>query len=270
MDCVDYANGCFVWKSIIRNHYEVVRPKMASVWYNDPNNPIEEFCHQLWLLAHLLELKSHFTTKPGSLALIIGTTLGLLNQVTGTTCMLTYSATIFSKSGLAFEPNASAMTVGDIKVLSSFFVIILIERAGRRFLLITSCDGLAVSQIVLGVYMMMHNSGYAVEAYNWIPIVAFSAAIFASALGIQGLPVSVAAELMPEKLKEFGATATVTLITSSSFVVLKIFPILGNVIGYHGVMYMFAAFGLFGAAFLIKFLPETKGRSYEEIMNKLR
>lgn len=76
---------------------------------------------------------------------------------------------------------------------------------------ITSTVGAATNQIVLGVYMMLSFYGFAVEAYNWIPIVSYSLCIFLSAFAIQGLPIAVTAEIMPEKIKEFAVTVGVSL-----------------------------------------------------------
>lgn len=83
---------------------------------------------------------------------------------------------------------------------------------------ITSTVGAATSQIVLGVYMMLSFYGFAVEAYNSIPTISYSLCIFLSAFGIQGLPISVTAEIMPEKIKEFAVTVGVSLMTVFSFI----------------------------------------------------
>lgn len=55
-----------------------------------------------------------------------------------------------------------------------------------------------------------------------------------------------------------------------AFIMLKMFPIISNTLGMDGSMFMYAAYSFTSAVFIIFFMPETKGRSFEEIAALLR
>lgn len=122
---------------------------------------------------------------------------------------------------------------------------------------------------MLGTYIMLDSWHYNVQAFNWIPVVSLSLAIFTASLAITSLPFTVIAELMPEKLKDFGVTFCLAFMSASTFTVLKCFPLLTELIGLHGCMFLFGGVCLSCTIFYILFVPETKGKSYEQIMISL-
>lgn len=121
----------------------------------------------------------------------------------------------------------------------------------------------------MGVYMMLKSWQYNVEPFNWIPIFSFALIIFIASLAILNLPFLVISELMPEKVKNFGVSFCMALLWCLSFVVVKYLPILTETLGFHISMFFFAVICLLGTVFIILFVPETKGQSYERIMKML-
>lgn len=109
-----------------------------------------------------------------------------------------------------------------------------------------------------------------VETYNWIPIASFSFVLFTASLAILTLPFTVIGEIMPESIKEFGVTFCNTFISICAFLTMKFLPFLNESLGFHGSMFLFAGFCLFSALFIILYMPETKARSYEQIMKSLQ
>ena len=116
---------------------------------------------------------------------------------------------------------------------------------------------------------MFKEWNYSMDAFNWIPIVAFSIIIFLATLGISTLPYTVIGEVMPQNLKEFGVSFCMALLSSCSFFILKFLPLLIDSLGLHGSMFLFSCVCLSGALFIVLQVPETKGKSYDEIMNSL-
>lgn len=74
---------------------------------------------------------------------------------------------------------------------------------------------------------------------------------------------------MPDKLKDFGTSFCMTLLWISQFIMLKFLPLLTDTLGFHGSMFLFAGVCVACTVFIILFMPETKGRSYEQIMKSL-
>lgn len=111
--------------------------------------------------------------------------------------------------------------------------------------------------------------GCKVEVFNWVPVVSFSFILFAAAWAITGLPFVVITEILPDQFKDFGSSLTSSINWSLSFVVVKFLPILSNTLGFPGTMFLFGGFCLGSAILIILFLPETKGKSYQQIMDML-
>lgn len=118
--------------------------------------------------------------------------------------------------------------------------------------------------------MMFKSWHYDVDPFHWTPIISFGCVIFSASLAILSLPYLVVAEIMPERIKEFGQSFTMSLLWCFSFAVIKFLPFMIETLAFHGTMFVFAAVCLVGGFFVILFMPETKGKSHEEIMQSLR
>lgn len=228
-------------------------------------------------------------------AMTIGIVLVALNQFSGVVAMLNYTATIFQEAGSNMSPNMSAMIVGVIQVFSTLIAGNLVDRAGRKvyhilqsirkmnqvylfyftlifllqFLFAVSNFGTALGLTILGVYMMLKTKGYPVEAFNWVPIMSFSFVIFVAALGILSIVIIVLSEIMPEKVKDFGVSVCMSLLWTFSFITIKYLPLLTELLGFDGSMFLFAGVCVACELFIIFYMPETKGKSHEEIMESL-
>ena len=213
---------------------------------------------------------SDLIRNPGKKALIIGIVLGVLNHFSGNYALISYTATIFQESGSVMSPNESALIVAIIQCFSSCLVPILVERCGRKPLYIISTAGSAMGLAVLGVYIMLKSWGYDVQPYNWIPVFSLSACIAIQSLAVSSLSFSVTAEFLPQQLKEFGTSFCNTILSISAFIVLKFMPLLNETVGLHGTMFLFAIFCIACTLFIILYVPESKGKSYEEIMRSLQ
>lgn len=213
---------------------------------------------------------SDLTTRPARRAILIGVVLAALNQFSGCFAMLNYTATIFQEAGSNMSSNESAIVVGVISILGSYLSTTLIDRAGRKILFAASTVGTAFGLVVLGTFVMLKSWGHELESFNWIPLVSFSFVIFISSLGVLNLPFVVIAEIMPENIKDFAVSFCMTVLWTLTFIMVKYLPFLTESLGFHWSMFLFAGICLLGELFIILAMPETKGKSYEEIMDALR
>lgn len=132
-----------------------------------------------------------------------------------------------------------------------------------------SCFGTALSLVVMGVYMMLKAWGIHVEVVNWIPLAAYSSATFISAIGIQSLTITVVYEIAPEHIKETYMSFCMTVSWTLSFISTKYLPQFLELLEFHYSMYVFAGVCILSAIYILLYMPETKGKSYEEIMKSL-
>ncbi|XP_005190291.2 facilitated trehalose transporter Tret1 [Musca domestica] len=198
-------------------------------------------------------------------ALCIGMGLMAVNQLCGCFVMLNYTATIFKNSGSTLPPNQSAIIVGVIQLVGTYASTLLVERAGRKSLLIISVIGTGTGLLCLGLFMCFGDplSG------SWIPVASFSFIIFIGCWGVITLPFLVVAEIMPPKIRNLGCMICMLCLWLYSFFLLKYMGLFSELIGMHGVMFFFSTCSFIGAIFIGICVPETKGKPIEEILRRL-
>ncbi|WP_316838199.1 sugar porter family MFS transporter [Pedobacter nutrimenti] len=217
----------------------------------------------------LLGLKSTITTENGSfrqllepkmrIALIIGLALPFFSQLSGITTVMYYAPAIFEKAG--FQSGwamGSASVIGFFNMVFTFVAISKIDKWGRKPLLIWGFTGLSVALVLIG-WLFYTNGGSSLLLGSFI----FYIAIFAATLG-PGIWV-ILAEIYPTKIRGRAMSlGTLSLFLGSTFVT-QTYPILRESLGI-GITFMLYGLALLPAAWIVKKLvPETKGKSLEDI-----
>lgn len=133
-----------------------------------------------------------------------------------------------------------------------------------------SALGTAFGLCVLGSFTLFKPDLITVQWISYIPLGGLVCIIFFGSCGIISMPFGIIAEILPEKVKSFGLTFLVTVLWSFCLLVLKFFPFIMEAIGLHSASFIFAGVCIVGSIFLLIVMPETKGKSYEEIMASLR
>ncbi|XP_004530296.1 facilitated trehalose transporter Tret1 [Ceratitis capitata] len=202
-------------------------------------------------------------------AFLIGIGIITLMQFSGCFAMLNYAGNIFQESGSSLSPTISTIIVGVIQLVGSYFSTLLVERAGRKLLLLISTLGIALGHIIFGTYTYLDVLGYDVNAFSWVPVVSFSFTIFIASWGLMGLPYLVIAEIIPPKLRSMGSMACMVHMWITGLIMLKFLPLMTEMMGMHGMVFAFAGICSVGIIFMIVFVPETKGKTIEEILESL-
>lgn len=133
-------------------------------------------------------------------AILIGFSLTGINLFSGTFAMINYTANIFKESGSTLDPHISSIIVAVIQILGVYGSTLLVDRVGRKTLLIFSTSGAFVGLMSLGTYAYLNEHGYDLTTYNWIPLLSFSTFIFISCFGILPLPFIVLTEILPAEV----------------------------------------------------------------------
>lgn len=105
------------------------------------------------------------------------------------------------ETGSSIDPNVSSIVMGILQVCGNYTASQLIDRTGRKTLLLVSTSGAAISQAITGTYIYLGKSGYDVSAFNLLPVICISFFIFINAIGILSVPYVILAEVMPQKVK---------------------------------------------------------------------
>ena len=193
--------------------------------------------------------------------LIIAVFVMAFSQFSGINAIMYYSTKILTTAGIGVKDSFTATALlGLVNVVFTFVAIALVDRAGRRALLLA---GLTAQVLALGAVGWMFHSGSAGMGLM-IAIVAFVAA-FAMAMG----PVSwiLCSEIFPTKVRGRAMSVATFVIWTSCYIVAQTFPMLNDspAVGPALTFWIYTAFSLAGLLFVVRMVPETKGRSLEEI-----
>ncbi|XP_053661852.1 facilitated trehalose transporter Tret1-like [Anopheles marshallii] len=210
---------------------------------------------------------SDFTSRHARHGMLICVTLMALNQFCGCFYMMNYAQSVFAASGsvLSLPASLSVIVVGMIQLIGCYVSTLLVDRIGRKILLLISSVGLTLGQGVFASYCYGQQLGYDLSAYAWLPLVCFSAIVFIGTVGVGTMPFVVLAEIMPQKIKGFTTTFCMAINWTFAFVALKYFSTLSVLLGMHGILMFFAISSFIGVLFVLLCMPETKGKSFQEI-----
>ncbi|KOX72175.1 Facilitated trehalose transporter Tret1 [Melipona quadrifasciata] len=198
-------------------------------------------------------------------------TLGMFcgQQLAGIFIMISYTETIFKMSGSSLSPNGSAIIVGTIQVFGSWLSTTLMERAGRRPLLLISCFGMGTCHCVLGVFCYLQTLGYDVSKFSWISIIALSVFMIAYGLGMGPGPYVISSEILSRDVSSMVVTLGMFTAWAMAFIVVKLFPTVVNLLGIHGCFFLLGIFCGISFAFIFMLIPETKGLPRQVILDRL-
>ncbi|XP_055317544.1 facilitated trehalose transporter Tret1-like [Sitodiplosis mosellana] len=197
----------------------------------------------------------------------IGCIIMVAHEFCGGFTMCSYAGMIFAKSGSKMSPGISSIIVGVIQFIGTYVSSLLIDRLGRKFLMLISFTGTGISHALLATYIYLSSStDINLEAYQWVPVVSFSAMIFIASCGALPIPYVVISEILPDKIRSVGSTFIFSISWALTFVLVKVFPSLLAMIGLYACIYIFSICCFVTVVYLLIFVPETKGKSLEEIL----
>jgi len=202
-------------------------------------------------------------------ALIIGVGLAIFQQITGINTVIYYAPTILEIVGFsaAGAIAATALGVGVVNVGFTILAVRIIDRVGRRPLLIIGLIGMTISLALLGLVFSLESTSTAAGLLATICLALYIAS-FAISLGpIFWLMIS---EIYPLSIRGSAMSVAAICNWGSNFIVALTFPVLLAALGGAGAFWLFAAIGVVAWLFVFFMVPETKGRSLEEIEADLR
>lgn len=127
----------------------------------------------------------------------------ILNQMTGGFAIISYSSIVFQESGSSFSSNASTLIQGCIQLLGSISAAIMIDRIGRKPLLLISMIGMLCGLTVTGIYVYVTKIGEENLDYRLVPVICMSFTIFCFSIGMEPVPFILLAEILPKKVNKF-------------------------------------------------------------------
>ena len=197
----------------------------------------------------------------------IGLGLALFQQFVGINTVIYYAPTILADTGLT---NSSSITqtvfVGITNVVFTIVAVLLLDRVGRRKLLLTGTVGTVLSLLLLGVYFssatLQHQAGY-------LALVALLIYIASFAVGLGPVFWLMISEIFPVGIRSKAMSVSTLANWAANFLVAATFLTLGSLITRQGTFFLYAGIAVVAFAFFLAKVPETKDRSLEQVQDTL-
>ncbi|XP_042336410.1 solute carrier family 2, facilitated glucose transporter member 8 [Sceloporus undulatus] len=226
----------------------------------------------------LAEFKNPAIYKP----FLIGVTMMFFQQVSGINAIMFYAKTIFEEANFK-NSGAASVIVGSIQVFFTAVAALIIDRTGRKVLLVISGFIMAASAAVFGVYFKMTlpspgNSSH-IQLLNsplslalmeehslaWLAVLSLGLFIMGFALGWGPIPWLVMSEIFPLRARGVASGACVLTNWLMAFLITKEFHDFMVLLTPYGTFWLFSTTCLLNVFFTILCVPETRGKSLEEI-----
>lgn len=202
--------------------------------------------------------------RPGVPAILgIGIALAVLQQWSGTNVIFNYAEEIYRGAGYELsDVMFNIVITGVINLVFTLLAISFVDRAGRRALMLWGSAGIALFHLGLGIAFHMGMTG---------PVVL---GLTLGVIGLYGLslaPVTwvLLSEIFPNKVRGLAMSIAVSALWIACFLVTFTFPIMNRQLGAAGTFWAYGVICALGFLFIWKRVPETKGKSLEEIEAQL-
>jgi len=195
--------------------------------------------------------------------------LSAVQQLSGSLAVLQYAQTIFDQAHGNLEGKYLTMILGVVQLVSSIVCMILTDCSGRKPLLIISAIGSACSTAMVAAYFHLQYNHVDISNITWLPAIGVILYKIMHSLGLAALPSTMAGELFPTNVKALGNMINVITMNGTAFIVTKLYPIISEDAGVHTPFWIFTACSLVSTLFMLFYVPETKGRTLEQIQEKL-
>ncbi|KAG5894119.1 hypothetical protein JTB14_004057 [Gonioctena quinquepunctata] len=202
--------------------------------------------------------------------LLICTVIASLQQFAGIYAVIAFMGPIFDATGTGISTYVATNLVGVIRVLGTIFTATVMEKFGRKTLLLISSLGSSASLFFLGLYFYLkYNMGYDMSLLFWLPVTSVITYMVSFNLGLSSIPFILPNEIFPPKVKAVASSMASFSCFFNSFLVTLIFPLMIDSCGMAVSFWLFLVCTLLGTVFIYLMVPETKGRAPEQVQQIL-
>jgi MFS transporter, SP family, arabinose:H+ symporter len=195
--------------------------------------------------------------------LLIGIFLAVFQQWSGINVIFNYAEEIFTSAGFTISDMLfNVVLTGVVNLIFTFIAIGLVDRLGRKKLMLTGAAGLSLIYIFLGIFYQLQLQGVIV-----LLLVVSAIALYAMTLA----PVTwvIISEIFPNRIRGVAMSIATFSLWTACFILTYTFPWLNKLLNTGGTFWLYGGICLAGFFLIRKWLPETKGKSLEDIENEM-
>lgn len=195
---------------------------------------------------------------------LIGVVLAVLQQWSGINIIFNYAEEIYRGAGYGVSSTLFNIVItGTINLVFTVVALGLVDHFGRRTLMIFGCVAIALSHTVLGFTYRAGAKGFPILVIT-LSTIAFYALSLAPVTWV------LISEIFPNRIRGLAVSISVSALWIASFVLTFTFPILNGEVGPAGTFWVYGAICLCGFFFVLLRVPETKGKTLEQIESNLK
>jgi sugar porter (SP) family MFS transporter len=199
--------------------------------------------------------------------LVIGIALAAFQQFVGVNTVIYYAPTILSFTGIgAGSALSESIFIGVTNVVFTTVAILLLDRVGRRPLLLVGTTGMVLGLAALGLFFQL---GWLQQHAPVVALVALLLYIASFAVGLGPVFWLLISEIFPLDVRGPAESASAVVNWAANFAVSFTFLTLASVVGRPGTFWIYGGIGVLAVAFIARRVPETNGRSLEQIQHQL-
>ena len=191
--------------------------------------------------------------------MIIGIVLAILQQWCGINIIFNYAEEVFAAAGYGVSDILfNIIITGSVNLIFTFIAIYTVDRIGRKMLMLIGAGGLATIYVMLGI-------SYYFQFTGWPMLVLIVSAIACYAMTFGPVVWVILSEIFPNRVRGVAMSIGTFSLWIACFLLTYTFPLLNKLLNTSGTFLLYAIICLAGFVFTYKFLPETKGKSLEEL-----
>jgi SP family arabinose:H+ symporter-like MFS transporter len=198
--------------------------------------------------------------QPGvSKLLILGIVIAVFQQWCGINVIFNYAQEIFSSAGYGVSDILFNIVItGSVNLIFTFIGMFTVDKLGRKALMLVGSGGLAGIFAVIGGMYFFHLQGLPL-------LIMVVAAIACYAMSLAPVTWVVLSEIFPNRIRGAAMSVATFALWAACFVLTYTFPLLNQLLKASGTFWLYGLICVLGFWFILKKLPETKGKSLEEI-----
>lgn len=190
-----------------------------------------------------------------------------IQQLSGVFVVFVYGAQFSKEAGLSVDAFLSTVIIGVVRCVTTFVIAFMADSVGRKPLATVSSIGMFLSMTGLAVCGLVDLKDTTIF---WLPAVLLYFFIFIGTAGILTLPFSMVGEMYPQNSRSLAVGLSLSYCFLVSFLTIKTFSTVFDLFGSAIIFSFYAVISLIGVFFSIYILPETKGKTLQEIENYFR
>lgn len=194
-------------------------------------------------------------------AVLIGSAIAILGQFMGVNAVLYYGPKIFSDAGLSSEGSMfSTVLVGTVNMLTTVIALLIIDKVGRKQLVYWGVSGMILCLLMIGLYFCFPQS-----LPTWFLLTFFLMYVFCTAISISAVVFVLLSEMYPNRVRGLAMSIAGLALWIGTYLIGQLTPWMLETLTPAGTFFLFAAMCVPYLLIMWRLVPETTGKTLEEI-----